>query len=486
MVDDGEGAFTGDVDPTVLPGPGNTVDYATGKFQGTFEVAPALNAIVVAEAKVEVFFGFSEDIGASDGSVNFVDVAGAYYPIVRRGPIGAWSGDMSAVVDGNRVGTSAQFRGTLPTGIIPNSPPIGRPLRFIDSTFAPQIALDNGVGILTQGGPPVGTVGYSTGVFNFTYLGAPVLPVRVEWSTRTVDIYVPAEYLPLEPGRLFFWGGFSKDGTQAGGAELTAFDDGDGNIVGDTLAGGFVIYETGHVVFTWNTDPPPGIAGGVARFGRLVQVPNGVLTTFDLQVRTLTGGGGVLVDLSAAGDDGEGRTRLRLSGLSTVGFTLADAFDNWQGGLHGPSLDTENDNYVTYSIGTGKLTFRQPLPVGTSQDFQVQVTNVTTLMYSSFVYRVKTPTGPGLDKGLFADNNGRLWGDSANPFPTNRLDHLRARLTAALSGAPIAAGRSQILTYDALTGVPPVRDVPVAGDQIAVAGRIKLIEQAPEVEAEAS
>ena len=115
----------------------------------------------------------------------------------------------------------------------------------------------------------------------------------------------------------------------------------------------------------------------------------------------------------------------------------------------------------------------------------MQVTNVTTFMYSAFVFRVKTPTAPGLDKGLFADNNGRLWGDSANPYPTNRLDHLRARLTASLSGSPIAAGRSMVLTYDALTGVPPVRDVPVGGDQIAVTGRIKLTEVPPEVEADA-
>jgi hypothetical protein len=488
MVDDGEGTFTGDVDLGVPAGPGNEAIYATGKFEATFNAAPALNAIVTAEAKVEVFFAFSEDIGASDGSVQFVDTAGTFYPIVRRGPLGAWSGDASAVVDGNRVGTSSQFRGTLPTGIIDNSPVIPRPLRFIDSTGLPQIVVDNGVGVLEQplAGSAVGTIGYSTGVFNFTFLAGPVLPVRVEWSTRTVDIYIPEEFLPLEPGRLFFWGGFSKDGAQAGGSELVAFDDGDGNIVGDVLANGFVIYETGHVVFEWNTDPPPGIAGGAARFGRLVQVPNGILTEFDLQVRTATGGGGSLVDLSSASDDGEGRTRFRLSGLSTVGFTLVDAFDNWQGGIHGPSLDSENDNFVTYSLGTGKLTFSQPLPVGTSQDFPVQVTNVTTFMYSAFVYRVKAPTGPGLDKGLFADNNGRLWGDSANPYPTNRLDHLRARLTASLAGPPIAAGRSQFLTYDALSGVPPVRDVPVAGDQIAVAGRIKLTETPPEVEGESS
>ena len=122
---------------------------------------------------------------------------------------------------------------------------------------------------------------------------------------------------------------------------------------------------------------------------------------------------------------------------------------------------------------------------GSLQEFTVQVTNNANYLYSAFVYRVKTPTGPGLDKGLFADNAGRLWGDTANTFPTDRLDHLRGRIIAVLAGAPIAVGRDQQLTYDALTGVPPVRDVPVAGDQIAVAGRISLTEVPPEVEANA-
>ena len=216
----------------------------------------------------------------------------------------------------------------------------------------------------------------------------------------------------------------------------------------------------------------------------MVQVPDGVLRVFDLEVRDTTGGGGSLVDISAAGDDGEGRIRFRLSELSAVGFTLGDAFDNWQGQIYG-DVDREGANTIVYALGTGKLTFKSAPPIGTSQDFEVQITNVTTVMYSAFVFRVKTPAVPGLDKGLFADNTGRLWGDTANPFPTDRLDHLRGRLIALLTGAPIANGRALELTYDALTGVPPVRDVPVAGNQIAVGGRIKLIEQPPEIEAEA-
>jgi len=90
-----------------------------------------------------------------------------------------------------------------------------------------------------------------------------------------------------------------------------------------------------------------------------------------------------------------------------------------------------------------------------------------------------------LDKSLFADNNGRLWGDVVNPFPVDRLDHLRGRYYASLAGSPIVAGRSLALTYDAQTSVPPVRDIPIDADQVAVVGRIKLTELPPESNARA-
>jgi len=607
VVDDGEGAFTGDVDPSVLPGPGNVVNYQDGKFTATLENPPTINSIIQAEAKLEVFFATTESIGASDGSFNFVDTASIYYPILKRGPRAIWSGDQVSIVDGAQVGGTAQFRGTLPIGILDNSPPIPRPLSFIDSSPVPQVVVDNGLGALLQGGPTVGSVGYSTGLFNFTFLAAPVLPVRAEWSTDTVDVFIPEEYLPLTAGRLFFWGGYSAFGAQAGGSELFAFDDGDGNMVGDVLTGGVVIYETGRVTFTWNTSPPPGIGGGVTRFGRLLTAPDGVTTQFDFQIRDESGGGGTLQDISATGLGGVGRTLLRLTDLTTLGFALEDAYDNHDGLLDGLSLDRENDNYILYPTGTGRLSLEQPLPVGvpatgviitpafaslvdgetftlddgvnapvvfefdtvpngvgggnevvdissaitaddvrdvmvtainaatvplgitatpgpnpgevlltnnatgaqgnavisdtvasglfttsgmaggsgTPQEFAIEITNVGTYMVSAFVFRVKDPNGPGLDKSLFADDDGRLWGDTSNAFPTDRLDHLRGRIISALAGAPIAAGRDLQLSYDALTGVPPVRDVPVAGDEVAVAGRISLTEVAPEVSADA-
>lgn len=603
MVDDGEGAFTGDVDGSVVPGPGNTADYTTGKFEATFENPPPINAVIQAEAKLEVFFATTESIGSSDGSFNFLDTASTFYPILKRPPRAIWSGDQTTIVDGAQVGGTSQFRGTLPTGILTST------LRFIDSSPVPQIVEDNGAGILEQPspGPAVGSVSYTTGVFNFTFAAPPVLPVRAEWETRTVDVFIPEEFLPLTPGRLFFWGGYSAFGAQPGGAELFAFDDGDGNMVGDVLAGGVVVYETGRVTFTWNTDPPPGIAGGATLVGRLTTAPDGVTSQFDFEVRDESGGGGTLQDISSGGLGGVGRTRLKLTDLATVGFEIEDAYDNHDGLLDGLSLDLENDNFIIYPTGTGRLTLEQPLPAGapatgsivtpaaasildgetftlddgintpvvfefdtvpdgvgggnevvdisaavtaddvrdvmvtainastaplgitaapgvnpgellltntvsgpqgnvtitdtvvnagfvptgmaggsgTPQEFGIQITNVGTYMVSAFVFRVKTPTGPGLDKSLFADDDGRLWGDSANAFPVDRLDHLRGRIIASLAGAPVPAGRDLQLSYDALTGVPPVRDVPVAGDEIAVAGRIKLTEVPPEVDADA-
>lgn len=604
VVDDGEGSFIGDVDT----GGTNTVLYNTGAFTATFLNPPPLNAVIQAEAKLEVFFATTEDIGTSDGSVQTVDGGTTFFPIIKRGPRGVWSGDQTRTVDATQVGASDQFRGVLPANVIPSS------LSFTDSSIPPQVVIDNGVGVLTQAGPPVGTVGYASGAFNFTFAAAVVLPVRAAWSTRTVDVFIPPEFLPLTPGRLFFWGGFSADGAQVGGAELLAFDDGDGNMVGDVLAGGVVVYSTGRVTFEWNTDPPPGIAGGATRFGHLRQTPDGVLRVFDFDVGDAPGGfpDPTVVDLSRAGDDGEGRTRLALTDLSTPGFSLSDAYDNWQGGLQGMSLDNEGSNVILYSpsgingTANGTLTLEQPLPVGvkatgsittvvpgsiieaetftiddgintpvtfefdkppdgvgggnvavdistavtaddvrdaiiaaitgvgsalaidavsggsalvnlthrssglvgnvaitegvvdagfivtgmsggsgTPQEFVVQVTNVGVFMVAGWVFRVKTPGAPGLDKSLFADNNGRLWGDNSNAFPTDRLDHLRGRFIAQLAGSPIAAGRTLELTYDALSGVPPVRDIPLGGNQVAVVGRIKLTEKAPEVEGNA-
>jgi len=479
MVDDGASGFVGDIDISGT----NVVDYSNGEFTVTFATPPPNGRVITAEAKLQTFFSTVENLGGSDGSVQEVDGATTYFPVLKRAPRGIWSSDQVKVVDAFRVGASAQYIGALPVGIIPGSLVVSEPV-------SGQIISDNGVGVLLDGATPVGTVGYSTGAINFTFLVNPLATavVTAAWVTRTVDVLLPTEFLPLVPGRVFFWGGFSVDGAQPGGVEITAQDDGAGNMVGDVAAGGLVNYDSGRVTFTWNTDPPPFTFGGypLQRFGYLRAAPDGVLRTFAFDVFTAPSGGGSPVNLSRTADGGEGRTRCQFSDLSTAGVTFEDAYDNWQGGIDGNTIDSEGVNNLLYSpsginlTANGTVTFAVAPAAGTTRDFDVWVTSVGTFMYSGWVFRVKSPGGPGLDKFLFADNNGRLWGQAANPFPANRLDHLRGRFIAQLAGAPISAGRELLLTYDALTGVPPARDIPLSGQQVAALGRVSMIEKAPE------
>lgn len=486
MVDNGVGGFVGDIDP----GGTNTADYDLGEFAVTFVSAPAVGRVVTAEAKAQVFFDTEEILGISDGSVNEIDGATIYYPIIQRSPRGLWSSDQVRVIDGFRVGASAQYIGALPVGIVAGTLVITEPV-------SGQTASDNGAGVLLDAFMvPVGTVSYSTGALNFTF---PVNPastavVTAVWTTRTVDVTLPAEYLPLVPGRVFFWGGYSAGGSQPGGAELTAQDDGEGNMVGDVAGGqtAQINYSSGHVTFTWNTDPPPFTFGGypLVRKGYLRAAPDGSTRTFEFDVFVLPGGPGAVgqspVDLSQSADGGEGRTRLQFSDLSGPGVAIRDAYDNWQGRIDGESIDREGVNFLLYpptginATANGEVTFVTAPPAGAPQDFDVVVTSVATFMYSSWVFRVKSPGGPGLDKFLFADNTGKLWGQAANPYPTNRLDHLRGRYVAQLAGAPIAAGREMLIIYDALTGVPPARDIPMSGQQVAAVGRINMTEKLPE------
>lgn len=471
--DDAEGSFQGDIDV----GGTNVATYADGKFTVTFGTAPVLDQPVTAEAKLVVFAPHVESLGTSDGSVARLDGATDYYPIVQRAPRGVWARQQAQIVDDFRVGATNRFRGRLPRGILPNS------IVIEDNVGGAPVltGIDNGVGVITGPGILSGSVDYATGDIDFEFNAAPTLPVVIRWETNRLHLFLPTEYLPLTPARVWWWIGYrGPAGTQPGGADLNVFDDGTGNMVGDALVGGTISYETGEVDVELNAVPPPGASPSLSVWGRLVEAPDGVRTDFTFQVRTLSGGGGSIVDLSEGAGDGEGRTRLRLTDLSRPGVSLSDAWDNWQGQLHGASLDRENPNTLDYTAGTGVLNFNVPLPLGTTQDFVVEVTAVGVVMYAAWAFGVKTPGGPGLDKYLFADNFGRLWGTAANTYPTDRLDHLRGRYLVQLSGSPIAAGRALEVTYDALLRVPPALDVPIQGDQVASVGTISLEERAPE------
>jgi len=473
VIDDGSGSFLGDVDV----GGTNTVTYGDGRFTVTFASPPIVGLAITAEAKAEIFAPQLEDLGVSDGTIQTVNSATDYFPILQRAPRGAWAPQQSLIVDDFRVGVMNRFRGRLPQGITPSSIVIGD-----NVPLAPiLVGGDDGAGGITGAGILSGSVSYATGDIDFEFTGPPTLPVRINWSTNRVNTFLPAEYLPLTPGRVWWWGGYrGPTAAQPGGADINVFDDGNGNMVGDALVGGTISYETGEVDFEWNAVVPPGAPAGPF-YGRLLAAPDGALTKFTYEVRTLPGGAGALVDLRETFNDGEGRTRFKLSDLSTPGVSIQDAWDNWQSGLHGASLELEGDNTLTYGPSAGgQLTFAVPLAAGTTQDFEVFVTGVGVFMNSAFVFRVPTPGGLGLDKYLFADNNGRLWGTTSQAFPNDRLDHLRGRYISVLSGSPIPSGRALSLTYDALVRVPPSLDVPIQGSQVATVGTIQIEERAQE------
>lgn len=469
-IDDGAGGFTGDIDSALT----NIINYVNGEGTVNFANPPAVGSFVLVEAKLGHFFAYVEDIGASDGTVNALNSGTKYYPLLKRAPRGKWSGDNVEVIDPFQVGTTAQMRGRLPRGT-DGTATLGS-ITITDSTGAPQTGTDDGAGNITGPGIASGSVDYVNGDIDFTFNNPPVLPVTIMWTTRRMDIYVDADLLPLTPSRVFIWGGFSVDGVQPGGVELIAVDDGEGSIISDVLVGGTIDYATGRIQATWNvlTGPPPGPAGGASGTATLTPAPDGTTRQFALSA---------MGDLSRTGLAGEGRTRFQFSDLSTPGVTFVDAYDNWQGALHGDSLDREGANSVQYSLGTGTVTFLVPPAASAPASVVIQVTNVATLMVAGWVYRVPTPGG-GLDKGLFSDNFGRLWGPpgsgSANAFPTDRLEHQRGQYIASLQGGAVPAGFGQFLTYDALTGVPPALDIPIAGDEVATLGRIILVEKAPE------
>lgn len=467
--DDGGGGFIGDVFPGIPVGSaGNAFNYVNGQFSIEFAAPSQAGAIIVAEARRTLFTAVLEDLGGSTGTIDSLDGATLYYPILKRAPRGVWSGDPHKVIDSFRVSNTSSFRGRLPAGINPSS------LVISDSTGSPQVITDNGAGLFTGAG--TGTVSYLTGELAFTFSAPPTLPVRAHWTTNQVNLNLPADYLPYVAGRLFFWGGYDADGSQAG-AQLLAYDDGDGNIAGNTLPGSLIVLENGQLAFTWNTVPPPGPAGGALVTATLTQVPDGVRKVFNFT----TG-----ANLSRAGLQGEGRLRFQLTDLATVGVSFDDAFDNWQGAVTGVNLDRTGVNAVNYTLGNGVLTFLTPPAAAAPTTFKIRITNVVVMLYAAFVFRAKTPSAAGLDAGLFADNNGRFWGPPGSgpvhTYPTDGLDHLRGRFKAKLASGVILAGRPLELTYDTIQGVPPALDISVDNDQIATPGRIALTEKAPEVQ----
>jgi len=295
---------------------------------------------------------------------------------------------------------------------------------------------------------------------------------------QIVDTFLPEIYLPYTPHRITLIGGWDQYGTQTGG-QLMAFDDGDGGITGDVLAGGVVNYETGQINFTWNTLPPP--SGYTTYWGYLSALPDGSTTEFTYEVRTAAGGGGSQVSLESL--EGIGRLKYDLADLDTVNVTYYPAFDDGDGILDSESLHTHKTNAVIYQatsgFAEGTLNFRVPPEAASGRDFRIYIGPSCLFLYASFSLYIQNTTGSGYYKKLVADKTGRFLRDVGVPYPYARLDHQTGRFLATLN-APSAAEMTMQMSYDSFVSSNN-KDIPIETLTLPTFSRVTLNEIQREV-----
>jgi hypothetical protein len=293
----------------------------------------------------------------------------------------------------------------------------------------------------------------------------------------TLDFYLPTYLLPIVPGRCFFITGYG--GTIAGGTgvEKNAYDDGDGNIVGDVDPTGVntIDYRTGRVQLTWDTSVHPifPFSGGQnSVLATLSPNADGVETDFTFS--WALPGWWVLPSYA-------GSLNLDFSGFPSWGAE-AQIYDNFQTQLWGTYLDNRGDSVINETARTGTLHFSVPpqSPGAPPHQFSLWVRQVTQVIYSSFVFSVKDPVSPGHDSYLFADNTGKLWGTTPDSYPTSRLDHRTGHIIARLS-SPIVAGRTTKLSYDAFLRSKS-RNIPIVGGAIGTFSQTTIRELEEEID----
>lgn len=477
ITDDGEGGLVGDVAAT------GSIDYATGIFSVDWATAPTVGTLINGEARYIAAFDQIEDLGVANGTQFNARGVTKFSPIIQRPPRGVIAANVVRCINDLRVGTSFTYRGRVPSGIIPGSITVIRGDKTITDS-------DNGDGTGTFIGDvaAVSLVDYRTGEFALTFdppSDIVLLPVLMSYTSRTVDFVVEGYDLPLVPGRLFFIGGYDP-----AGAELRAYDDGKGNIVGDVdfTQDHYVDYASGRVRFSWNTFPAPGSAPtaiGWAVFDAAASAENaafvaGTGRTGTFVIRDAASPAGAVVTLPATH---LGRLKIEgsreFSGGSTTAFAPVhqDAFDNWQGLLHGETLDREGLNTLDYDASEGRITLVEAPKAAGLPWFAVPVTlaGQTVFFYSAFRYSADIPNGDGYEAYLFADNLGELWGTNANTFPTDRLDHEVGRYVAELVTAPVLGGAIEV-SYDAEMRTQG-RDLTVSSDRVASPGQTTITEQ---------
>lgn len=293
---------------------------------------------------------------------------------------------------------------------------------------------------------------------------------------QLVNTFLPQDELPYQKNRLVFIGGWDEDGAQTGG-QLLAYDDGLGNIVGDVTSGG-IDYNTGEVLFSWNTIPPPSTTTDY--WGYLTPAPDGVVKTFDFSVRTASGGGGTEVNLKSV--EAIGRLKFRVSDLNTVNVTYEDGWDNAQGRITGEAVDKYETNSITYEdpdtlVSKGTITFAvAPDPVG-GRDFRIQRAPVTLFLTAPFLAYIQE-TG-AYTKIIFADNKGHVHGDIATLYPYSYLDLQSGRYKISVA-SPRIDGRQMVLKYSSFMRSNN-KDIPIEATAMSTFSRALLTETPKEV-----
>lgn len=292
-------------------------------------------------------------------------------------------------------------------------------------------------------------------------------------SAQHLNIYTP-DYIPLPliPGRTYLIGGFG--GTGAGGNQLEAYDDGEGNIVGnvDPTVVNAIDYRIGHIQMKWNAVPylTPSIGWGAT----LVEPTDGVRKDFTFTIAGWVPAGypapwyyqGVLLlDFSA--------------GYAPWGVE-AKFYVNWNSQIFGIYLDNRGDSYFSVSGGSGVLHFAVPPAAGTGPAFTLRAAPITNIVYSAFVFSVKTPGAPGHDQYLFADQDGHLYGTTPDAYPAARLEHSTGQIYARLTGT-ISGGRTILFSYDSRLQ-SNAKNIPVHANAIGTYGRTTIEELEEEVD----
>lgn len=307
---------------------------------------------------------------------------------------------------------------------------------------------------------------------------APVVPKAMLGIAdgQLVNTFLPQDDLPFLKNRLVFIGGWDEDGAQTGG-QLLAYDDGWGNIVGDVVSGG-VDYNTGEVLFSWNTVPPPSTTTDY--WGYLTPAPDGVVKTFDFSVRTASGGGGTEVNLKTL--EAIGRLKFIVSDLNTPNVTHDDGWGNAQGVITGEAVDKYETNSVTYEdpdtlVSNGTITFVvAPDPVG-GRDFRIQKAPVTLFLEAPFLAYI---LGTGAyTKMIFADNNGHVHGDVSTLYPYSYLDLQSGRYKINVA-SPRVDGRQMVLKYTSFMRSNN-KDIPIEATAMSTFSRALLTETPREV-----